>query len=141
MFLFICSLGGGQVGVKWLFGSRLFESVPGSSFPRSSWSVADGEVERREWNRERGAGSDRDDNPCSSAFVESGFFAKKLKGARDTKKDQFEDDLDEPDDCEDGDGSGGGGEDVRDDGDIEEREIRSSIGMDPTLDNEGALQC
>nr|XP_010942368.1 uncharacterized protein LOC105060391 [Elaeis guineensis] len=124
-----------EVRVKRLFGSRLFDSVPGSSFPASSWSVADGKVARSEWNRERGAGHDRDENPCSSAFAEGGCFAKKLKSARDPKKGQFEDDLDELDDGDD-DGCGGGGEDGGDDGDREEREIRSSIGMDPTLDNE-----
>ncbi|XP_008811925.1 uncharacterized protein LOC103722949 [Phoenix dactylifera] len=124
-----------EVRVKRLFGSRLFDSVPGSSFPASSWSVSDGEVARSEWNRERGAGHDRDETPCSSAFAEGGCFAKKLKNARYPKKDQFEDDLDELDDGDD-DGGGGGGEDGGDDVDREEREIRSSIGMDPTLDNE-----
>ncbi|XP_073105282.1 uncharacterized protein [Elaeis guineensis] len=95
--------------VKRLFGFRLFESIPRSSFPASSSSVVDGEVERREWNREHGTGSDRDDTPCLSAFVEGGFFEKKVKGVRDTKKDQFEDDLDELDEGEDGGGGGGGG--------------------------------
>ncbi|KAG1370960.1 hypothetical protein COCNU_16G000540 [Cocos nucifera] len=123
--------GMGETKKDQFFDSRLFEPIPESSFPTSSWSVTDDEVEHHEWNRECSAGSDRDDNPCFSAFIEGGFFEKKLKGGRETKKDQFEDDLNEL-----GDGKmaaaaeEGGNEDGDDDGDMEEW-IRFSILSSP----------
>lgn len=117
-----------ELRVKRLFGSHLFDTVPNSSFPTSSWSVASGEVERREWNRERGADLEREDIPCASAFDEGGCFSKKYKGGRG-RKENFEADLDDLGDDDD-DEEEGKGEDA------EEREIRSSVGLDPTLDNE-----
>ncbi|KAK8945053.1 hypothetical protein KSP39_PZI007550 [Platanthera zijinensis] len=129
-----------ELRVKRLFGSQLFQSVPGSSFPSSSWSVVDGEVERREWNRERGLGPDRSEDPCSSDFADGGCFAKKRRSRRSSTGD-FELDFDELDDDIDAaegrrddeeEEEEGRGEEV--DGDV--TEIRSSIGLDPTLDNE-----
>lgn len=126
-----------ELRVKRLFGSQLFQSVPRSSFPSSSWSVVDGEVERREWNRERGLGPDRSEDPCSSAFADGGCFARKRSSRRSSTGD-FDLDFDELDDDIDADGR-------RDDDDEEDpgeedhgevTEIRSSIGLDPTLDNE-----
>lgn len=126
-----------ELRVKRLFGSQLFQSVPGSSFPSSSWSVVDGEIERREWNRGRGLGSDRSEDPCSSAFADGGCFAKKRSFRRSSTGD-YELDFDELDDDIDA-------EDRRDDDEEEDRgeedhevltEIRSSIGLDPTLDHE-----
>ncbi|KAJ0988737.1 hypothetical protein J5N97_007093 [Dioscorea zingiberensis] len=114
-----------EVRVKRLFGSQLFEAVPKSAFPSSSWSVASGEVERREWNRERGVDPEREDIPCASAFDEGGCFSKKSRAGR-VRKEDFESDLDDLDDGE----EEGKGENA------EEREIRSSVGLDPTLDNE-----
>ncbi|KAK8938013.1 hypothetical protein KSP40_PGU017476 [Platanthera guangdongensis] len=130
-----------ELRVKRLFGSQLFQSVPGSSFPSSSWSVVDGEVERREWNRERGLGPDRSEDPCSSDFADGGCFSKKRRSRRSSTGD-FELDFDELDDDIDAaegrrdddeeEEEDGRGEEV--DGDV--TEIRSSIGLDPTLDNE-----
>uniref|UniRef100_A0A1D1YT84 U5 small nuclear ribonucleoprotein TSSC4 n=1 Tax=Anthurium amnicola TaxID=1678845 RepID=A0A1D1YT84_9ARAE len=117
-----------KVRVERLFGSRLFESVPTSSFPDSSWSVTDDEVERKEWNRERGgAFPDRDEMPCASDFDEC--FAKTAGRSGVSKKRRLEDDIDDLDD---------GDEGAEEDGDDaeEEREVRSSIGLDPTLDYE-----
>ncbi|CAL9749838.1 unnamed protein product [Musa acuminata subsp. burmannicoides] len=122
--------------VKRLFGSRLFETVPDSNFPESSWSVVGGEVERQRWNRESGDGRDREGDPCASAFEEGGCFAKKMKSARRDRERRFEDDLDEVDDDEEDEEGGGGEYDLEDDGDREEREIRASVGLDPTLDYE-----
>lgn len=123
-----------EVRVKRLFGSQLFESVPRSSFPASSWSVADGEVERKEWNRERGTDADRSDDPCSSAFAEGGCYAKKRSARRG-----FESDMNDSDD--DADAEGGRGveeedEEENNEGDAEESEMRSFVGLDPTLDRE-----
>ncbi|KAG0448051.1 hypothetical protein HPP92_028019 [Vanilla planifolia] len=126
-----------EVRVKRLFGSHLFESVPRSSFPASSWSVAGGEVERREWNRERDADHDRSEDPCSSAFADGGCFVKKYRSARRRFSEESELDLDEPEDDADGEGrTQEEEEEEREEQDGEEREIRSSIGLDTTLDNE-----
>ncbi|XP_020112029.1 uncharacterized protein LOC109726683 [Ananas comosus] len=142
-----------EVRVKRLFGSRLFETVPGNSFPASSWSVADGEVERREWNRGGGGGggddagggaADRGDAPCSAAFDDpAGCFARRARNQRRRSRGlgaDLEADLDDVNDAdEDVEGGGGGGDgdgEGEGDGDREEREIRSSVGLDPTLDNE-----
>ncbi|KAL0927012.1 hypothetical protein M5K25_001163 [Dendrobium thyrsiflorum] len=131
-----------EVRVKRLFGSQLFESVPRSSFPESSWSVADGEVERKEWNRDRGGGPDRSDYPCSSAFAEGGCYAKK-RSARRASKQEFESDMDEFDDDADTESRKAVEEeeeeedkDEGDDRNAEESEMRSFVGLDPTLDNE-----
>ncbi|XP_020688581.1 uncharacterized protein LOC110104000 [Dendrobium catenatum] len=132
-----------EVRVKRLFGSQLFESVPLSSFPESSWSVADGEVERKEWNRDPGAGPDRSDYPCSSAFAEGGCYAKK-RSTRRASKQEFESDMDEFDDDADTESRKAVEEeeeeeeekDEGDDRNAEESEIRSFVGLDPTLDNE-----
>ncbi|KAI0528529.1 hypothetical protein KFK09_001071 [Dendrobium nobile] len=131
-----------EVRVKRLFGSQLFESVPLSSFPESSWSVADGEVERKEWNRDRGAGPDRSDYPCSSAFAEGECYAKK-RSTRRASKQEFESDMDEFDDDADTESRKAVEEeeeeedkDEGDDRNAEESEIRSFVGLDPTLDNE-----
>ncbi|KAJ6846168.1 RNA-binding protein 25-like [Iris pallida] len=118
--------------VKRLFGSKLFETVPSNSFPTSSWSVAGGEVERREWNRERGgAADDREDAPTSAAFYEDdGCLARRSrrkKSAADRKR-EFEGAEEEDDDAEE--------EEEEERGVDEEKEIRDSVGLDPTLDNE-----
>ncbi|WOL00473.1 hypothetical protein Cni_G09186 [Canna indica] len=121
--------------VKRLFGSRLFETVPTSSFPMASWTVADGEVERQRWNRENPDGVDREDDPCASAFEEGGCFAKNTRSARrDRNRRRFEDDPD--DDEEDQEGEDGPDGEYDHDGGREEREIRHSVGLDPALDYE-----
>ncbi|RLM64733.1 uncharacterized protein C2845_PM16G06250 [Panicum miliaceum] len=76
--------GGGQEAfearVKRLFGSRLFDAVPDSSFPAASWSVASGDVERYRWAKpseardaeEEAAGeAGRGYTPCASAFYDA----------------------------------------------------------------------
>ncbi|XP_078433823.1 uncharacterized protein LOC144705150 [Wolffia australiana] len=120
---------GFKARVERLFGSHLFETVPKSSFPESSWSVVEGEVEKKEWNRERGeTHPGREETPLASAY--DGCFAKK---SRNSEERRFAEDLEESEDREeekaDEDGEG-------DEFDREERDIRSSIGLDSTLDFE-----
>ncbi|XP_010249230.1 PREDICTED: uncharacterized protein LOC104591860 [Nelumbo nucifera] len=112
-----------RVRVDRAFGS--LSSSPSSL--ASLWSLTDDEVERKEWNRERD-GPDREDNPCSSSFNE--LFATNQRAFEKNTRNLSEEDLEDLDD-DDGDGRRGG-----DEFDREEWEIRSSIGMDCTLDKE-----
>ncbi|CAO2034830.1 unnamed protein product, partial [Urochloa humidicola] len=137
--------GGGQEAfearVKRLFGSRLFDAVPDSSFPAASWSVTAGDVERHRWAKpseardaeEEAAGeAGRGDTPCASAFYDANGC---LRGRRRRSRQQeFEgnlDDLDEDDDEEDGEGERG-----RKAAEEDEEGVRVNIGLDPTLDRE-----
>ncbi|KAJ3675848.1 hypothetical protein LUZ60_004890 [Juncus effusus] len=130
-----------ELRVKRLFGSHLFDKVPSSSFPASSWSVAAGEVVGEKWNRpsaveeggEDDAAADRADTPCSSAFYgPDGCFSKKNRRENPRgEKDRLEADLDEIDE-DDNDDDDKEGEGVGD----EEIDVRASIGLDPTLDRE-----
>lgn len=122
--------------VKRLFGSRLFDNVPENSFPPSSWTVAGGDVERHRWIREKPAGTDREDDPCASAFDEGGCFAQKSKSARRDRKRRSKDDLDGFDEEEEDTEGSGEEDDEANDEDREEQQIRASVGLDPTLDYE-----
>lgn len=130
-----------EARVKRLFGSRLFDAVPDSSFPTASWSVAAGDVERHRWAKpseardaeEEAAGeAGRGDTPCASAFYDANGC---LRGRRRrSRQEEFEgdlDDLDEDDDDEDG-----GKEGKATEQDEEEEGVRVNIGLDPTLDRE-----
>nr|CAB3486907.1 unnamed protein product [Digitaria exilis] len=136
--------GGGQEAfdarVRRLFGSRLFDDVPDSSFPAGSWSVASGDVERRRWAKpseardaeEEAAGeAARGDTPCASAFYDANGC---LRGRRRrSRQEEFEgdlDDLDEDDEEEDGEMGRKAAEDDEEEG------VRVNIGLDPTLDRE-----
>ena len=138
--------GGGSGGqeafearVKRLFGSRLFDAVPDSSFPAASWSVASGDVERRRWAKpseardaeEEAAGeAGRGDTPCASAFYDANGC---LRGRRRrSRQEEFEGVLDDLDEDEE-EGMGRGRETAEED---EEEGVRVSIGLDPTLDRE-----
>ncbi|KAL5216909.1 hypothetical protein ABZP36_008310 [Zizania latifolia] len=127
--------------VKRLFGSQLFDDVPGSSFPAASWSVASGDVERQRWARpseardeEEGEGADRGDTPCASAFYDANGC---LWGRRRRRKQDFEGDLGDlgdDDEEEEEEKRGGGGKQQQQED--EEEGVRVSIGLDPTLDRE-----
>lgn len=111
---------------------KIFGSLPtssSSSFSQSAWSLTDDEIEKKEWRRH--SKDDDDDTivtaPCSGSSGFSGVFDRERKA----KRNDFEDDLE--DDDEDNDDGGGSGDD---DGARDEWEIRGSIGLDPTLDNE-----
>ncbi|PIA47343.1 hypothetical protein AQUCO_01400189v1 [Aquilegia coerulea] len=111
--------------------SNSSSSSSSSSSLRSLWSLTGEEVEKREWNRDRGS-PDREDNPCSSNF--NGFFSKQRKTAEKntrTKINDFEADIDLDDEEEDDDD-----EQQQGDNDQEDWEVRSSIGLDCTLDRE-----
>lgn len=93
------------------------EKIFGSLAPSNSntWSLSDDAVERREWRRDKDTSSARDETPCSSSFDE---FLRKDRRRNFRLDDDGDDDGDER---------------VRD---RDEWEIRSSIGLDSTLDNE-----
>ena len=100
---------------------KVFGSLASSSSSSSSlWSITDDEVERREWRRSADT-SARDEIPCSSAFDE---FLKK-DGGISRSRNFDEDDRDGIDGLDGGELNG-----------QEEWSIRSSIGMDRTLDYE-----
>ncbi|KAG6499948.1 uncharacterized protein LOC121996632 [Zingiber officinale] len=124
--------------VKRLFGSRLFDTVPENSFPASSWNVAAGDVERQRWIREKAPGTDREDDPCASAFDEGGCFAQKSKRSKRDRKRKSKDDLDGFDEEEEELDTEGSGEedDEANDEDQEAQHVRASVGLDPTLDRE-----
>ncbi|KAL6011771.1 hypothetical protein ACLOJK_002236 [Asimina triloba] len=125
---------------------KVFGSLLGSSLPSSSpWTISDAEVERKEWIHGRNRESaDRDETPCSSAF--DGFFSNekgRSSGLQPQARKRFDDDLDDLDDDGDDDGAEDAGgkdrtfENGRDgDGERDEWEVRNSIGLDSTLDNE-----
>lgn len=133
-----------ELRVKRLFGSHLSDKVPSTTFSDKAWSVASGDVERHQWNRpsavedDEPGGVDRGDTPCSSAFYDpDGCLAnmkrKKKRGDNPRyEKDQIDTDADELDDEE----EEGKDRGVDEEGDEDVRDIRSSIGLDPTLDNE-----
>lgn len=116
-----------RVRVEKVFGSLAPSKSP--ALQSSPWSLTDDEVERREWRRGTDT-SDRDDTPCSSSFDE--FFKKDEKASWRKLRRARQEDLDDLDDGdEQSDRSFGGNE-----GDRDAWEIRSSIGLDPTLDRE-----
>lgn len=123
-----------RLRVEKVFGS-LASSKP-SALQSSMWSLTDDEVERREWRRGTDT-SDREDTPCAASFDD---FAKKDKRVSRRKlRRGLEEDPDDLNDHEDDgdekpDRSFRGGDE-----ESEEWEIRSSIGLDPTLDNEVIL--
>ncbi|XP_052187294.1 uncharacterized protein LOC127798047 [Diospyros lotus] len=109
---------------------KAFGPLASSSSRSPSWSLTDGEVEKREWRR-HAAPSARDDDdltPCSSSF--RALFSNKSRFNRR----KFEQDLDDDDDDDD-DGPSRGRSRPSDDG-TDDWDIRSSIGLDRTLDNE-----
>lgn len=99
---------------------------PSSSLQSGLWSLTDDAIERKEWKRDvssLSASFDRDEIPCAASF-------DKLKKERKKKNFELDDDMDELDDDEDD------GELNRSEDGLEDWDIRSSIGLDPTLDNE-----
>jgi hypothetical protein len=110
------------------FRARVQKAFGSLSSSQTPWSLTDDQIEKREWNRSSSGGStarNDDVTPCSSSFDGISFHHKdrKKRRVRSTLEDDgVEEDLD---DGEDGGGDGG-----------DEWEIRSSIGLDCTLDNE-----
>ncbi|WCJ26733.1 hypothetical protein M5689_008527 [Euphorbia peplus] len=109
--------------------ANIFGSLTSSpSQQRSSlWSLTDGEVQRREWKRgDAVATSDRDDMPCSSSFDQ--LKKDRRRRSRRMRQDDVDDDDDDDDEERRRGGIGGDG--------VDDWDIRSSIGLDRTLDNE-----
>ncbi|XP_010556091.1 PREDICTED: uncharacterized protein LOC104825464 [Tarenaya hassleriana] len=121
-----------QSRVEKIFGSLAFSRSPSSSSSSGSpsaaamWSLPDGDVEKREWTRDQSASYDRGETPCASSFDE---LLKQQRSSKNVRK-QFEDDADAND------GHGDGPVRGEDDEFGDEWSIRSSIGLDRTLDNE-----
>ncbi|KAA8529992.1 hypothetical protein F0562_034404 [Nyssa sinensis] len=117
---------------------KVFGSLPSSqpSSLRPLWSLTDDEVEKREWKRDRDSSNRDDETPCSSSF--DGLFTKDRKIRRERKDDLEELDHDDDDDDDGRLGRGSSKSSFKHvEGDEkDEWEIRSSIGLDCTLDNE-----
>lgn len=112
------------------FGSLLTSLEPSSSRSNPLWSLTGAEVEKREWRRDKDT-SDRDSNPCSSSFDDFLYCARKnsrrnIRNHRKEVDDGGDEDGDEEEEGEDGIGDGG----------LNDWDVRSSIGLDSTLDNE-----
>ncbi|GKU92900.1 hypothetical protein SLEP1_g6563 [Rubroshorea leprosula] len=119
-----------KLRVEKIFGSlRSSTSTTPLEQRPSLWSLTDDEVERREWRRDADT-TDRHDMPCSSSFDEFLKEERKHRNEKNWRK-ELEDDLEDVDD----DGEGG---DVRRKNDVDgdDWSIKSSIGLDRTLDNE-----
>ncbi|KAF8378073.1 hypothetical protein HHK36_029408 [Tetracentron sinense] len=125
-----------RVRVDRVFGSL---SSSQSASMSSLWSLADDEVQKREWNREKES-SDLEETPCSSSF--DGFFSNEGKVSEKKSRNfakEFDDDhqdLHQDDEDETLDRGSSSQSFERGDCDKDEWEIRSSIGRDCTLDNE-----
>ena len=103
----------------------MFRSL--ASLKSSPWSLTDSEVEQREWRQDTNDTRDRDDTLCSLAFNEC--FKKDQSASRRKLRRVLHDQNDEADEQSDWSFRGG-------DADIDEWEMRSLIGLDPTLDRE-----
>lgn len=110
---------------------KIFGSLSSSNDPRSLWSLTDVEVERNERNRDK----DEEAEPATSIAKTSDEFLV------DMENDLLDLDDDEEDEEEDGiqarESRGSSSQAVRgDEFNDEEREIKSNIGADCTLDYE-----
>ncbi|KAK9271956.1 hypothetical protein L1049_002323 [Liquidambar formosana] len=134
-----------KVRVDKVFGS-LSSSQSSSPSLNSLWSLTDEEIQRREWNRDRDSA---DDEPTSYPSNYDGFFAtqqhrrmsdkKPLAIGKERREDELEkdlDDLDNGDDVDEDAPASSMQSSKPDDHNDEEWEIRSSVGLDCTLDYE-----
>lgn len=118
--------------VKKTFGSLFATLEPSpSSLSNPLWSLTDAQVEKKEWRRDKDT-SARDANPCSSSFDDFISHARKnsRKNLKNYRKEFKEDELQDLDIDEDEDDEEGGKVDVND------WDVKGSIGLDSTLDNE-----
>lgn len=111
-----------KLRVQKIFGSLRSSATSPLDKRPPLWSLTGDEVEKKEWRRDD-VSSGRDEMPCSSSF---GDF---LKEDRKYRTDRRKDDLDDDGDAEPMRGVNGGGED-------DDWDLKSSIGLDKTLDNE-----
>ncbi|MCL7038422.1 hypothetical protein MKW94_030256 [Papaver nudicaule] len=134
-----------RVRVDKIFGGL---DGPGGSKPadsiRSLWSLSDAEVEKKEWKKQHPPEEDEEETNIPSSFHQS--FIGKNDGKKKIKNGfgDFDDDLFDFDDLEDEEEAEEDGDDKENPGsssrqgggDDDEWEIRASIGLDGTLDNE-----
>ncbi|KAH9617639.1 hypothetical protein KSS87_019936 [Heliosperma pusillum] len=122
--------------VKKTFGNLLANVTPTpnpSSLSNPLWSLTGAEIEKRQWRRDQDS-SDRDNNPCASSFDDFVSCARKnsRNNIKNYKKEFDNDDdfhaFDDDDDGDDGDDDDGKG------GDLDDWDLRGSIGLDSTLD-------
>lgn len=132
-----------------IFGSLLGSSSSSSSSSSCPWTLSDAEIERKQWNRDKGDSDlspdtyqQRTPSSSSSSSVFNGFFSSEQINNNSSRKPSgskksIEDDLE---DIEDDDVDEDEKEKERDrpeeDCDKEELEIRNGIGTDCTLDYE-----
>ncbi|KAF6160098.1 hypothetical protein GIB67_018878 [Kingdonia uniflora] len=121
-----------KLRVDKIFGS--LATPPQSSALRSPWTLSDDEIEKREWNRKKDDDDDEEEQiPTSSSF--DGFFTNNNKNNVSRRRRQdFQDEIDDDDDKAPSYSSPSRA--FNGSGDVDELEIRSSIGLDSTLDNE-----
>ncbi|KAL4587107.1 hypothetical protein LXL04_011757 [Taraxacum kok-saghyz] len=101
---------------------KVFGSISSSS-SSTPWSLTDAQVERRVWNRDKADNRDDDDETLVSSSFDNLFNGRRNR--RKSLEDISDDDVDVGDD-----------EDVQTENNGDEWDIRSSIGLDSTLDNE-----
>lgn len=133
-----------RVRVDKIFGS-LTSSSSSSATPSSSlsspWSLTDDEIQRREWIREKGS---PEPEPNSYPSFLANRRENSLKNSKDDYRFELEKDIEdlddndiEDDECKVGFGCGSSNRSAKpDDYGDEEWEIKSSIGLDSTLDYE-----
>ncbi|KAJ8759403.1 hypothetical protein K2173_006923 [Erythroxylum novogranatense] len=120
-----------RLRVEKVFGSLTSSSPQPSSLQSTLWSISDDEVQRKQWKRDTtSSASDREHMPCASSFDEL------AKDRRRSFRREMKHDRDELDDRDDDDDEESGSERRRVEAALDEWEIRSSIGLDSTLDNE-----
>lgn len=99
---------------------KVFGSISSSS--STPWSLTDAQVERRVWNRHKADNKDDDDD---ETLVSSSF--DNLFNGRSNRRKSLDEDDDE---------DVGGDDAFETENDVDEWDIRSSIGLDSTLDKE-----
>lgn len=129
-----------RVRVDKIFGSLTSSSAIPSRSVSSLWCLTDEEIERREWNRDKESPEPQPDPGTYPSFLENcgKGFVRDSKDDYDVEVEKDLEDLD--DDVEDDDLQQLGGSSSKsgkpDDYGEEEWEIKSSIGLDCTLDYE-----
>lgn len=103
--------------------NKVFGSLPAPEASSSLWCLTDEEIEKREWNRDKGSPVDNDQ---PKPYPENLDAFANLSGAGSTSQE----DLDDDDDTDDK------GLAQRDGESADVWDVRTSIGKDCTLDNE-----
>ncbi|OWM71388.1 uncharacterized protein LOC116197174 [Punica granatum] len=124
-----------KVRVDRIFGSLDSSSAaspPPASSLRSLWCLTDDEVERKEWNRDKGSPTEFEPEQSNGELRIEEVPSRGLGELEEDLEDLGDDDLD----AEEGEGEPSSQSGKPDDYNDEEWEIKSSIGRDCTLDYE-----